>query len=176
MAILDFSKALETPMKEFDFKFSFEPEFDEEVFAPHKVEGSAVVRMKYFMDFDGVLHLKGNLSVPSTFLCDRCASEIDRNLFFEFDEKIYPSANEGEDLVYNGAEIDVDSIFSNLIILSFPQKVLCREDCKGLCPDCGANLNDGQCLCSVNKIGKNNPFADLFRTKLGGKNNGSSKM
>ena len=49
--------------------------------------------------------------------------------------------------VVNG-KIDLSKIADDLIILNTPVAFLCREDCKGLCPTCGANLNDGECKCN----------------------------
>ena len=46
-----------------------------------------------------------------------------------------------------GDELDVASWAADAIVLSMPHKILCREDCKGLCPNCGANLNEGPCQC-----------------------------
>lgn len=170
MTELEFSQALESPMKEFSCKFSFKPNISEDAFAPHRLLGDASVQMKYFVDYDSVLHLKGNLRILCDFVCDRCASPFEKNLFLEFDEKIYPSSEENnEDLLYDMPHIVLDQIFSDFIILNFPSRVLCRESCKGVCPTCGANLNDGECDCMANKIGKNNPFAELFKSKLGGK-------
>lgn len=170
MTELEFSQALESPMKEFQHNFSFSPEFDEETFLPHKVAGDVFVQMFYFVDYDSVLHLKGNLRVLFDFVCDKCASPFERNLFLEFDEKIFPhTAEDNEDLLYDMPRIILDKIFSDFIILNFPSKVLCKESCKGICQTCGANLNDVECECGTNKIGKNNPFADLFKSKLGGK-------
>ena len=47
----------------------------------------------------------------------------------------------------HGDELDVASWAADAIVLSMPHKILCREDCRGLCPSCGANLNDGPCQC-----------------------------
>ena len=46
-----------------------------------------------------------------------------------------------------GDEIDLDEILSTCFILDMDSKFLCKEDCKGLCPDCGKNLNLGPCEC-----------------------------
>lgn len=170
MTELEFSQALESPMKEFRYNFTFSPEVESGAFAPHKILGDAVVQMVYFTDYDSVLHLKGNLRVLCNFVCDKCASNFEKNLFLEFDEKIYPnSAVDSEDLLYDMPRIILDKIFSDFIILNFPSKIVCSEGCKGICPICGTNLNDCECNCEANRIGKNNPFAELFKSKLGGK-------
>ena len=44
--------------------------------------------------------------------------------------------------------LDVDELLRELFEMNFPQKILCREDCRGLCPRCGADLNTAPCTCS----------------------------
>ena len=46
-----------------------------------------------------------------------------------------------------GDELDVGAWAGDAIVLSMPHKILCREDCQGLCPSCGTNLNTGTCQC-----------------------------
>jgi uncharacterized protein len=46
-----------------------------------------------------------------------------------------------------GDELDVGAWAGDAIVLSMPHKILCREDCQGLCPSCGTNLNEGTCQC-----------------------------
>lgn len=170
MVELEFSQALEAPNKVFNCNCSFPLNLNNDVFAPNIILGDASVMLKYFVDYDAILHLDGNVRVPCKFVCDRCCSNYSKNLFLEFSEKVEPSMNEDSELTYDMPKIELDEIISSYVLLNFPTKNLCRDDCKGLCSTCGANLNDIDCGCSKNKIGKNNPFADLFKsTKLGGK-------
>ena len=46
-----------------------------------------------------------------------------------------------------GYSLDLDDLIMNDILLELPTKLLCRDDCMGLCPECGKNLNDGTCSC-----------------------------
>ena len=163
MAELDFAEALESPMKEFHSNFTLEIDLDENTFFPHKIDKNVSVRLTYFVDFDSILHLCGNMTVPAIFMCDRCASTFEKNLFLEFDEEVKPNLSENEeDLFYDMPRIKIDRIVRNLVILNFPQSVLCKEDCKGLCPICGTNLNDQKCNHKTVKTGENNPFAQFF--------------
>ena len=57
------------------------------------------------------------------------------------------NAEDPELFFLDGNEIDLDEILSTLFILDMDTKFLCREDCKGLCPRCGKNLNLGPCGC-----------------------------
>lgn len=162
MVELEFAQALESPMKRFQHLFSFKLEADENAFLPHKLDGDVKVFIEYFVDYDSVLHLEGNIRIPFKFICDRCGSNFERNLFLNFQESVSPKMDEEEELSYDMPVINIEDIVSTFIILNFPSKVLCAEECKGLCETCGANLNDGECTCHENKVGKNNPFASLL--------------
>lgn len=64
----------------------------------------------------------------------------------EIGEYMYKAEKEGA-LVFTSHLIDLDEIVSNEIFASLPMHFLCSEECKGLCPVCGMNLNEGQCDC-----------------------------
>ena len=49
--------------------------------------------------------------------------------------------------VFDGEAIDVDEIVKEQILLAVPTRMLCREDCKGICPECGTDRNTGECNC-----------------------------
>jgi uncharacterized protein len=53
---------------------------------------------------------------------------------------------------YRGGVIDLDDLVREQIELSLPMTRLCREECKGLCPNCKANLNSGECACDNEKV------------------------
>jgi uncharacterized protein len=54
--------------------------------------------------------------------------------------------------VFDGEAIDVDEIVKEQILLAVPTRMLCREDCKGICPECGADKNTGECNCVTDEI------------------------
>ena len=60
--------------------------------------------------------------------------------------------------------MDLEAIIREQIILMVPLKPLCREDCRGLCPNCGANLNLESCDCKTDK--SDSPFAQLAKLKI----------
>ena len=97
----------------------------------------------------GVLHLEGTLTAEMTCICDRCGAEFDSIKETPLDAVIVREENEEfpEYFVLEGSEIDLDEILSTCLILDMETKFLCREDCKGLCDTCGANLNLGPCGC-----------------------------
>ena len=83
MVELSFAQALEEPNREFSFSFSMPLELSEELFLPNKIVEDAKVSLTYFVDYDSVLHLKGNVRVPCKFVCDRCGAGFEKNLFLE---------------------------------------------------------------------------------------------
>ncbi len=97
----------------------------------------------------GILRLRGELSAPLRCVCDRCGEEFDFFKQTRLDATIVEENPEDDpDLfVLQGNEIDLDEILSTCFILDMETKFLCREDCKGLCPTCGKNLNLGPCGC-----------------------------
>ena len=54
--------------------------------------------------------------------------------------------------VFDGDAIDVDEIVKEQVLLAVPTRMLCREDCKGICPECGTDRNTGDCNCVANDI------------------------
>jgi Predicted metal-binding, possibly nucleic acid-binding protein len=77
--------------------------------------------------------------------CSRCLDPIKEELLLDVQELyFYPDKEADEDASRVSAEetIDLDPVVRAAVVLSLPFSPLCRDDCAGLCPDCGANLND----------------------------------
>ncbi len=100
----------------------------------------------------GILELDAVVSADMTVSCDRCTTEFVKLLTVPVRAtlKADPEGAEEdyEDLFpLDGDGVDVSGVIETCFILQMDQKWLCREDCKGLCPTCGKNLNDGPCGC-----------------------------
>lgn len=83
--------------------------------------------------------IEGELTAELELTCGRCLEAVEYKLSADFDAEV--SKEEGESTVDISAQVDEN------IILNIPQKVLCSEDCEGLCHNCGANLNAEECSC-----------------------------
>ncbi|RKD27821.1 uncharacterized protein SAMN02745883_00193 [Caminicella sporogenes DSM 14501] len=99
------------------------------------------------------LNFSGNI----TFRCNRCLEEVDKEINGHIVTKIKLGKTEIEDneddsLYLEGDTIELSALVNEAVILSLPMKVLCKEDCKGLCPTCGENLNINKCKCNKEKI------------------------
>lgn len=105
------------------------------------------------------LHARVQATIET--VCDRCLTPLSYPLDFECDE-VLVSAHDAEVLVdhgadreeletenwiYDDAHLDLNYLVLDAIMMQLPIRHLCRPDCKGLCPHCGANLNDGPCDC-----------------------------
>ena len=95
-----------------------------------------------------------DLSITFTFngICDRCADEFSRDYSLDISRVVVSHLeNEEDDEDYIIADSDnklnLDDFVYQEIQLFLPQKMLCNDDCKGLCPKCGMNLNKGKCDC-----------------------------
>ena len=83
------------------------------------------------------------------FACDRCLKECqeEQNLSFEEDFHKAGEADDQETLVVDGDAIEITDLVRDTILAAQSLSNLCRPDCKGLCPVCGADLNEGDCGC-----------------------------
>lgn len=104
-------------------------------------------------------HLVGRVRTTLELPCSRCLEPFMWPVDASFDLRYHPqteNAGEGEREVhdqdlstafYENDEIDLDQLMKEQFQLSLPMKPLCSDDCKGLCPDCGTNLNRETCSC-----------------------------
>lgn len=87
--------------------------------------------------------LQGNIRCRVKFICDCCLEDGQIDQLHTFDEEETPSSNEF---------IDLTSLVRDIIVADQPITKLCKPDCKGLCPKCGANLNLGDCGCDRRSV------------------------
>ena len=109
----------------------------------------------------GLLTLTGEVRASHRCLCDRCGREYPRDYAAALDTVLVTEHQDEEDpdvfLVQDDC-VDLDEIVTTAFVLGLDSKTLCRPDCKGVCPRCGHNLNDGPCACRPEA---DSPFAVL---------------
>lgn len=84
--------------------------------------------------------------------CDRCGlpTEISHEVTLEKSLAPEIAGIDNDDIILvEDLKLDLDELVYTEVVVSFPMKHLCREDCKGICPSCGKNLNDGKCGCET---------------------------
>jgi uncharacterized protein len=109
---------------------------------------------------DGLL-ASGEVETALDTPCSRCTEPAEQALRFHFDEQFRPTIDiatgqplkddeDVADVVYtvdSNHQMDLDELIREGVVLEAPMHPLCRPDCQGLCPRCGANLNQGACGC-----------------------------
>ncbi len=104
--------------------------------------------------------LETELKLNVRFECDRCASDFFTTLVTNY-KMVYlfgnnPQENEESiNVIYlptDASEIFLDNDIRDYALLAIPMKKLCKEDCKGLCLECGNNLNEGACTCMAQEV------------------------
>ena len=118
---------------------------------------------------NGLLIVQGQATGKAELLCSRCLNTF----LWDFDVDVFESFSNLPDVVeadieeninlFCGDEIDIAPYILRQIFLELPMKAVCKEDCKGLCPYCGTNLNIKQCNCMAEDI---DPRLEKLKTLL----------
>jgi len=99
------------------------------------------------------LEVRGSFQVKVTLACDRCLGLASTVLTGEIEEDLPLAAEAGAEepeedaLVVTDGRVDLAGLLSESFWLAWPYRFICRPDCAGLCPVCGADLNQGTCGC-----------------------------
>jgi uncharacterized protein len=105
------------------------------------------------------IRVNGELAATFQMACARCLEAVSQKLAHKFDllyrplgadagkEELSVTAVEAEISYYEGDGLLLEDVLREQVLLAVPLKAICREDCKGLCPHCGKNLNLTQCSC-----------------------------
>ncbi len=99
----------------------------------------------------GVVSLVATARFTYRAPCDRCAEPVEKQFSVPIEHCLVSELNNEDNddfLVVENFKLDVDELIRTDVLLSLPNKYLCKEDCKGLCTKCGANLNLGACGCA----------------------------
>ena len=102
----------------------------------------------------GVVYFEAETEWECHFTCDRCAVPSDRKFAHQFRHILVAALSEesGDDYIEApDYKLDTDALLRDDILLELPSKFLCKESCKGLCPKCGKNLNEGSCNCDTHE-------------------------
>ena len=132
--------------KEIKLSFEFQPvKFEgEEIKAVSMVDVNGQVNSK-----DEVLELKAHVKTNLELTCSRCLDTFIYPIDIDIEERFTNNKElENEEIMFvDGDTLDITEIIENSIISTLPIKRLCKEDCKGLCSQCGVNKNLENCSC-----------------------------
>ena len=145
--IIDIKKLKQSGQDECSFHFETEVEDGAitlpgaEFCAPTAVTGTLTLSGKS-------VFVEGEIAYYPKAPCSRCLKETVYHGIVPFDEEFSENPVSDEEYKFSKGLVDLSEMTREKIIISMPLSVLCKEDCKGICPSCGANLNETQCDCN----------------------------
>ncbi|MDO4590444.1 MAG: DUF177 domain-containing protein [Slackia sp.] len=169
--VLTVPSHLFSPAETAVFSGSYEPE----LFSCGPDEYRTVGALPYCVtltNVGGAILVSGSVTGRLVTSCSRCLADMEVELNGEV-EGYFIIEGEGEapddmdedefDVLPESHEIDLESLLMAAILVDMPLMPLCKDDCKGICSQCGSDLNEGPCGCVSDEVqlGKNNPFAAL---------------
>ena len=140
---------------EFDYELALDASEDTYIFfsgvgfpSPMKVSGEIT-------NTAGYMRMTLTMSVEYVAQCARCLAPVTGEFTFDLEKTVAPRDLLGdldedkldEFAIIEDGFLDMDEQLLEQLQMEFPMRFLCREDCKGLCPKCGKNLNEGECDC-----------------------------
>lgn len=146
-----------------DFAHVYQPEELNPVDERVRLTQPAAVTGKVRLSGNEVL-VNGHIDTRAQVECDRCLQPVETPVSADFALEYITGADyessraaelteaEMSVAVFDGEALDVDEIAKEQILLAVPNRVLCREDCKGICPECGIDRNTGECNCVADDI------------------------
>ena len=129
-----------------DYEFDFSKEEVSGVFpftAPVKLCGEII-------NSAGLVTISAKIIFTMDILCDRCAESAQLSFEVPMEHGLVSHLNDEENddyILIEDMKLDIEELTLEDIYLALPGKLLCKEDCKGVCHRCGANLNEGPCNC-----------------------------
>lgn len=125
---------------------------DKELLEKYKLHKELIIKGSFFK-VDTIITLNAEITFTYDEVCSRCLKEFNNKITANFNANIVDEINENSEaedveiLIKDGV-INIDDAIKQIIYLSIPMKALCKEDCKGICPICGIDLNTGTCECN----------------------------
>ena len=119
-----------------------------------------------YMLADETVLVRGEARAVIQSPCARCLTPTETTVTAEVDEAFLRDKGDGEaepdedQYTYTGHVLELDDAVRTAVLLELPSRILCKEDCRGLCAQCGANLNVNACSC-LKDLTSRNPFSAL---------------
>ena len=137
----------ENKREELQMPFSFKE------FQGEKIDNSPTLDLTLTNIGKGKAIITGKAVLEFTLPCDRCLTPVKQIVEIEFDREVLaPELLIDEELKEDQSfveeyELDLEALLTEELQMAWPTKILCSEECKGICKKCGKNLNEGKCEC-----------------------------
>jgi len=154
--LIDLKELFSKDNNELQYKSDIDFDSVETRFGSFKIKQKSPLKLTLFHKHDRQFSVEGNAKLVVDIPCDRCLTDVavdfDISISKEFDlEKETSAKEDGESeetrFVTDAQELDAKELIKEELFILWPSKVLCKEDCKGLCKVCGHNLNVSDCGC-----------------------------
>ena len=139
-----------------DMDVSIEMDVFESRFGEYPILEKSPVHFHFEHISSDRVKVTGSAQIVLDMQCDRCLKPIKQEICLEFEREVSPVLEEGAEIsedddegVMEGYSLNTEALIYNEILMNQPEKVLCKEDCKGICMVCGHDLNDGECGCDT---------------------------
>ena len=136
--------------------FAYELTPDELDITDTDLKVTAPIRLEGVVENAGdVILLKADVKTEIERTCGRCLKVFTEPLAAQVVEKFYPAGAENienDAFIYESDLLDITEPVRESLLLAVPLQSLCREDCRGLCPVCGADRNEGDCGCDTTSV------------------------
>ena len=146
--LLNVQKIINAPGERVDFQFELDLS-DVDFGGRYPVQKPVVVSGDV-RNVAGMLLMQFEASTVLDAVCDRCLKEFSQNKTIRYEcmlaEELEDEENDDIILLEDGC-VDLGDLAKTMFILEMDTKTLCSEDCKGICPGCGVDLNQGSCTC-----------------------------
>ena len=154
--ILNMGPILRGEINRMDISYDLTPETVNDVVFPENahVEG-------YITDDAGYMRLTLTATLPYRGFCARCLDPVEGVFALDFERTVAAEGSISEEqleeifdsyVMDRDGKLDVDEALREELLISFPMRLLCNEDCRGLCPKCGKPLREGDCGCPTKEI------------------------
>ena len=142
--VIDIRKLKYSGKDECCFHFEHEANDSNITLPDAKYDGAVKVNGKLTLDGKSV-YVEGEIEYSLSTVCSRCYDSVIFHNIVDFNEEFSESGDVEDAYKFSKGLVDLTEMVEEKLLLSFPYSVYCKEDCKGLCPECGANLNLTNC-------------------------------
>ena len=137
----------------------YEPEIFQTAAGAYSILEKKPVHFEFTNLGEKKIFMKAVIELSLMFPCDRCLEDVRKDFHIETEREFDMKETEAQRIealdemnFISGSNLDVDSFVYGESLLNLPMKVLCSENCKGICNRCGTNLNYGTCDCDTRSL------------------------
>lgn len=157
--LIDLTSVANNEEKIIQTEVTFEPDTFVSVLGSFPITNKSQVSLLITNKGDREVQIVGKMSLKIAIPCSRCLEDVETKLRLNFEKVVDLKLSKTEQIevlneqnYIDGYNLNVDKLVYGEILVNWPMKVLCQEDCKGLCSTCGTNLNLRTCDCDITDL------------------------